>query len=373
MPDFRRAPRLLVFTLALPVIALVYISTFGSRLWAALRPAAATFLGATVIGSVYAEEAYRRAPATPMRAAAVLALAVALVGPGVASPSPTYAGEPAEAVIAAAREYLGANYVLGAEGPRVFDCSGLIYRVFADTGDLPRVGGMRLRAAGYMRWFMARGLYSRDASDAERGDLVVWNNGEHIGFYLGDGKALSALVQPWGVTIHGLHSINMRVTQFLHVNWGGGDSGNNGPDNPGPGPNPDNPQPGFGDGRPGDNNGDQTNAGNPAPNPDGNGDPDGNGNGDPDGNGNGNPDGNGPSAGNDNENPVRPGNDAVATGTMNLRQAADPNSRIIGWVGRGGRFRIIDRGNSPAGYLWYRIRTNSGKEGWLYSRWVQEL
>ncbi len=102
------------------------------------------------------------------------------------------------AVIAAAREYLGANYVLGAEGP-VFDCSGLVFRVFADTGDLPRVGGMRLRAAGYMRWFMARGLYSRDALMRSVGDLVVWNNGEHIGLYLGDGKALSALVQPWGV------------------------------------------------------------------------------------------------------------------------------------------------------------------------------
>ncbi len=383
MPDFRRAPRLLVLTLALPVIVLVYVSTFGGRLWAALRPAAATFLGATVIGSVYAEEAYRRAPATPMRAAAVLALAVALVGPGVAAPSPTYAGEPAEAVIAAAREYLGANYVLGAEGPRVFDCSGLVFRVFSDTGDLPRVGGMRLRAAGYMRWFMSRGLYSRNASDAKRGDLVVWNNGEHIGFYLGDGEALSALVQPWGVTIHGLHSINMRVTQFLLVNWGGGDGGNNGPDDPGPGPEPNPTIRSRASATAGRATTTATRRTRAIPtgtamataNPDGNG----NGNGDPDGNGNGtngneNPDGNGPSAGNDNENPgTRPDNNAMATGTMNLRQVADPDSRIIGWVGRGGRFRIIDRGNSPAGYLWYRIETNSGKEGWLYSRWVQEL
>ncbi len=51
MPDNRRAPsKLLVFTLALPIIALVYLTTFGGRLWAALRPAVATFLGATVIG-----------------------------------------------------------------------------------------------------------------------------------------------------------------------------------------------------------------------------------------------------------------------------------------------------------------------------------
>ena len=356
MPDLRRAPRLLVFTLALPVFALVYATAFGGRLWAALRPAVATFLGATVIGSVYAAEAYKRAPATPMRAAAVLALAVALVGPGVAAPTATRAGAPAEAVIAAARDYLGSRYVLGAEGPRVFDCSGLIFRVFADVGELPRVGGMRLRAAGYMRWFMARGLYSRDVSQAERGDLVVWNNGEHIGFYLGDGKALSALVQPWGVMVHGLHSINMRVTQFLHVNWRGGDSGDNGP---GDAPGPDNPQPGFGNGRPGDNNGHQTNAADPEPEPE------------PEPEGNGNPDGNGPgSSGNET---VRPGTNAVATGTMNLRNSADPSARIIGWIGRGGRFRIVDRANSPAGYLWFQVRTNSGKEGWVYSRWVREL
>jgi hypothetical protein len=42
-------------------------------------------------------------------------------------------------------------------------------------------------------------------------------------------------------------------------------------------------------------------------------------------------------------------------------------------VGRGGEFKIVGRGNSPAGYLWYQIRTKSGKEGWLYSRWVQPL
>jgi hypothetical protein len=58
---------------------------------------------------------------------------------------------------------------------------------------------------------------------------------------------------------------------------------------------------------------------------------------------------------------------------MNLRRSADPTGRIIGWIGKGGQFKIIGRGNSPAGYLWYEIRTKNGKEGWLYSRWVQPL
>src|SRR6476620_7795520 len=107
MSDKGRSPsRWLVFALALPIFALVYASTFGARLWAAFRPAVATFLGATVISSVYAETAYRKTP-TPIRGAAVVALAVALVAPSFTAPLPVAAADPAEAVIAAAREYLG--------------------------------------------------------------------------------------------------------------------------------------------------------------------------------------------------------------------------------------------------------------------------
>ena len=86
MSDNGRSPsKLLVIALALPVFALVYVTTFGARLWAALRPSMATFLGATVIGSVYAETAYRKTP-TPIRAAAVVALSVALVAPQFSAP-----------------------------------------------------------------------------------------------------------------------------------------------------------------------------------------------------------------------------------------------------------------------------------------------
>ena len=70
MPNNRRAPKLLIYVLAVPIIAAVYAATFGTRLWAALRPAVATLLGTTVIGSIYAGEAWKRAPHTPLRAAA---------------------------------------------------------------------------------------------------------------------------------------------------------------------------------------------------------------------------------------------------------------------------------------------------------------
>ena len=224
----RSRSKLLIIALALPVFAVVYATTFGARLWAAFRPAVATFLGATVIGSVYAETAYRKTP-TPVRAAAVIALSVALVAPSF-SAQPTFAAaNPAEAVIAAAEQYLGDRFQLGAEGPKLFDCSGLVYRAFADAGELPRIGGMRLKAAGYMQYFISRGRFTKNQNAGVRGDLVIYNHGTHIGIYLGNGKVISALINPWGVSIHHLNTIHEPFTYFLHVNWGGGDSGNPGP------------------------------------------------------------------------------------------------------------------------------------------------
>jgi cell wall-associated NlpC family hydrolase len=358
MSDKGRSPsKLLVFALALPVFAIVYMTSFGGRLWAALRPAVATFLGAGVIASVYGETAYQKAPG-PVRAGAVVALAVALVFPSFSAPATVAAADPAEAVINAAQEYLGKSFQLGAEGPKQFDCSGLVYRAFADAGELPRIGGMRLRAAGYMQYFVSRGRFTQDESEARRGDLIIWDKGEHIGIYLGDGKAISALVDPWGVSIHHLHTIHLPLTYFLHVNWGNGDADNTGD----PGHNN-----GGGNGN-GNGNGGNGNGNNGKPDNGGNGNGNGNGgNGKPDGNGDGDGDGNGEG--------VRPGDgaDGLALGTMNLRTAGDPSARIVGWIGRGGTFKIVDQGMSPSGYLWYQVETKSGKQGWVFGRWVKPL
>ena len=219
--------KLLVFALALPVFALVYVTTFGARLWAALRPAVATFLGVSVIGSVYAETAYRKTP-TPVRAAAVLALSVVLVAPQFSAPMTVAAADPAQAVISAAKQYLGHHFQIGAEGPGPFDCSGLVFRAFSDAGELPRIGGMRLRAAGYMQYFVSRGRFTKDESQAEPGDLVIYENGVHVGIYLGNDRVISALIDPWGVSITSVHGLHLPVSYYLKVDWGGGDSGNNG-------------------------------------------------------------------------------------------------------------------------------------------------
>src|SRR5687768_1066079 len=90
-------------------------------------------------------------------AAALLAIASALIPGGVQAdePAPGHSGhaeysQRVETVIAAARAYLGTPYRVGTEGPSTIDCSGLVFRAFANSGELRQVGGARLRAAGYM-------------------------------------------------------------------------------------------------------------------------------------------------------------------------------------------------------------------------------
>jgi cell wall-associated NlpC family hydrolase len=371
MPN-RRAP-VLAYVLAVPVVLAVYVGALGTKLWVALRPAVATFLGATVISSVYADAALKRVPATPMRAAAVLALAVALVGSATA-PTPAYAGsDPVEDVIAAARSYLGTPYKLGAEGPDKFDCSGFLFHIFSETGQLPRIGGRRMIARAYMRHFIARGMFTKDVDKAKRGDLIVWGMGEHIGLYVGDGKAISAILNPWGITLHGINWVPLRVDYFLQVDYSNGDGNGDPPppDDPGDDDKPSDPP------KDNDKDGDQTDPG-------GN---DNSGRGDrpvgPGANEYGPPSSpeepppsDNPGNGDDDE----PGKDepapadvskGTATGTLNLRVAPDPTARIVGWVSRGTSFRILGSDKSPSGYLWYRIETTAGYQGWLFSHWVR--
>jgi cell wall-associated NlpC family hydrolase len=401
MPHNRRSRTLLAYLFAVPVVTAMYAGLAGARLWAAIRPTVATLLGASVVGTIYAGEAWRRAPATPLRVGATLALAVVLVAPAVTHVPVAAAQDKAEALIDAARGYLGAEFRMGAEGQNgKFDCSGLVYRVFADIGELPRISGMRLGATAYKRWFMARGRFSKDMADAERGDLVVWNEGEHIGIYIGDGKAISALRNPWGVTVHGVHKIPIKVTQYLLVNWGrndgggddggdnGGDNGDNGGDT-GSGdtggdtgtdnnnPPPDDPPADTGSGdtggdtgsTPGDNTNEGGNNDNNNPPPD---DPPAT---DP-------PAADPPETGfakTNNQSGVLPaseatnvpeGSNGMVIATLNLRETADTSSRIVGWVGSGAYVRIIGRAFSPQGYLYFNVETANGSSGWVYSRWV---
>ena len=147
--------------------------------------------------------------------------------PAPADTTEPVANERVEAVIAAARAYIGTPYRLGTEGPNTVDCSGFVFRAFSNASELGQIGGSRLRAAGYLRWFAQRDLLTTDVEQAERGDLVIYGAGEHIGIYLGDGRVVSALVT--GVTVHSLAGITIPPTGFLAVDW----TGKRGPFKPG--------------------------------------------------------------------------------------------------------------------------------------------
>lgn len=146
-------------------------------------------------------------------AVAALALAGSLVP--VSAPAPAEAATTqAATIISFASAQLGKPYRLGATGLGRYDCSGLVYRTFAESGLLSKIGGSRLTARGYYQWFKQRGLASR--SNPRQGDLVVWGSGSHIGIYIGNGLAISAVTG--GVKVHGVFAVTAPLTAYLHVN-----------------------------------------------------------------------------------------------------------------------------------------------------------
>lgn len=156
--------------------------------------------------------------------AALLALSLlAVESPAAAlGKSPRAGKSEAARIVHYARQHLGRRFKLGTEGPRYFDCSGLVYRVYKQAGLLRRVGGSRRLAAGYFSYFRSRGKADRRAPKV--GDLVVWRKKggrriSHIGIYVGNGRVISALVNPWGVRRTRVNSLRgQRVVAYLHVN-----------------------------------------------------------------------------------------------------------------------------------------------------------
>ena len=149
---------------------------------------------------------------------AIIALAFAASLVAVQAPTAAQAGSRTEAqrVVAYAKSHLGARFRLGTTGMRYFDCSGLVFRVYQQAGLLGRIGSNRKRAAGYYAWFKNRGMTSR--SNPRVGDLIWWTKRgriAHVGLYIGDGRALSALTT--GVRIHRVHLNSVKFLSYGHV------------------------------------------------------------------------------------------------------------------------------------------------------------
>ena len=120
----------------------------------------------------------------------------------------------ADQVIAIAKSKLGRPWVLGATGPSMFDCSGLVIYSFRTAG-ISRVVGSSREVSAFALYdrFKALGLASR--TNGKRGDLVIWGGGTHVGIYLGNGMAISTLVG--GVQVHAVLAVTTPFTAFLHT------------------------------------------------------------------------------------------------------------------------------------------------------------
>jgi cell wall-associated NlpC family hydrolase len=132
-----------------------------------------------------------------------------------AAPVAASAGTEWQAIYRVAKNEIGSPYKHYAKGPYKFDCVGFVWYVYAQNDMKGRIGGYRgVRA--YYDWFRERGQVSKD--NPRPGDLVIWGDFKHIGLYVGDGKAISALINPYGVKAHPVKGyLNVPFRYYLHT------------------------------------------------------------------------------------------------------------------------------------------------------------
>jgi cell wall-associated NlpC family hydrolase len=143
--------------------------------------------------------------------ALTLGLILTTAAPAAAAAAPTEY----ESIFQLAKSKMNAPWVHYAKGPNKFDCVGYVFYIYKENGLKDRIGGYR-GVRGYYKWFRARGMVSR--SNPRPGDLIIWGNFAHIGMYIGDGKAISALSNPYGVKIHPVKGyLNVNFRYYLHT------------------------------------------------------------------------------------------------------------------------------------------------------------
>lgn len=95
-------------------------------------------------------------------------------------------GSQGEAVVNAARKYIGVPYVWGGTNPDTgLDCSGLVQRVYKDLGyELPRVSYQQAEAGRPVQGGLA---------NAQPGDILAFGSPvNHVGIYIGDNQMIHA-------------------------------------------------------------------------------------------------------------------------------------------------------------------------------------
>ena len=153
------------------------------------------------------------------RAVARITLPIALVAgvilsnvaPAAADTTPSQFTE----IFGLAKTKIGDPWVHYAKGPNKFDCVGYVWYIFHEFDLQSKIGGYR-GVKAYYDWFKSRGLVSKD--NPQIGDLIIWGNFQHVGMYIGNGQAISALINPWGVKVHPVKGwLNEPFKFYLHT------------------------------------------------------------------------------------------------------------------------------------------------------------
>ena len=142
---------------------------------------------------------------------------VTTVAAGGSSSEPAK-GSQAALILRLVRQAVGHPFRMGTEGPKFFDCSGLVWSVYKRAGLVGRIGGVRGTVTRYYHWAVKHGKISR--RNPQIGDVVIWGSHgklKHSGIYIGNGRAISALNPKLGVRNHKLGFVGFRIWGFIHT------------------------------------------------------------------------------------------------------------------------------------------------------------
>ncbi|MBF4584413.1 C40 family peptidase [Curtobacterium sp. VKM Ac-2865] len=108
------------------------------------------------------------------------------------------------AVVATAKQYIGTPYVFGGATPAGFDCSGYVMFVYAQYG---------INLAHSVPLQDAAGT-TIPTSEAQPGDVVIFNSEAHDGFYMGNGMIMDAPKPGGAVSIRPIWTSEYHIVRF---------------------------------------------------------------------------------------------------------------------------------------------------------------